>query len=491
MLIAVINQPDFNSATQAIEQISTMVDALELRLDYWQQLNIDEVVKLRKQFSIPMIFTLRKKSQGGLYQLNEQQRLQDLQKLCELNPEYIDVEFDIDNDFLQDIKQRYPDIKLICSYHDYEQTPKELSALLTQMQNKKCHSYKIAAQANCAMDAVRMLDFVNDSAKSVSLTGISMGEFGTVTRIMGKILGGQFTFAALASGQESAPGQLSCEELNNIYHYQQLNAETKVFALLGDPISKSVGHIWHNKAYQLLNKNAVYIKMRVLESEAAQVIQELKELPFYGFSVTMPLKEIAYAAMDELDTMAKNIKAVNTIVVKNQHYIGSNTDGAGAMKALAQQVKSLENENIVILGAGGSARAIIYAAKQLGANVYLFNRSINRAQLLADEFSCYAYSLAQLSELKKINYKVVINTLPVSAQEENLSFLKSVIISSEIVAMDIVYNPVNTPFLQLAKAAGCVCIPGYEMYVEQALLQLECWFGLSKDDLTEIRSQMR
>lgn len=487
MLIPVINAVNYAAAKNAIEQNLAKANGFELRLDYWQHLNFDEVAKLRESFSIPLIFTLRKQSQGGLYSGPEEQRLKDIAKLCELQPDYLDVEYDIDSHFLQNIKTRFPRIKFICSYHDYKATPNDLTVILQQMQKTNCHYYKIATQANCAMDTVRMLQLIQNNAGKIPFIGISMGEFGIPTRIIGKILGNQFTFAALNVDQAVAPGQLTVHELTDIYHYQQMNSSTKIYALLGDPVAKSVGHLWHNKAFALLKEDAVYLKMRVTEQEAAEVLQELKQLPFSGFSVTMPLKQIAYEAMDELNDVAKKIHAVNTVIVNNAHYSGFNTDGLGAMQALENHIKSLANKIIVIIGAGGAARAIIYSARQLGAEVHLFNRSIEKAKELAAEFKCKAYALNQLDQIKQIPYAVIINTLPVAVQQEHLKLLQSDIFKSGAIAMDIVYNPVDTPFLQLAAAASCICVPGYEMYVEQALLQLKHWFNSQPDELAKLK----
>lgn len=489
MLIAAINSTNVSDAKQQIQQSLNLADGIELRLDYWSELDLNALTELRKSFTIPMIFTLRKKSQGGHYQKEESARLQDILALCALNPDYLDLEDEVSQDFLQIINHKFPAIKIIYSHHNFKDTPADLNVILQSMLNPYTHIYKIAAQANSATDMLAMLHFIKDNKNIHKIAGMSMGEFGVTTRIIAPIIGSELTYASVSQHQATAPGQLTLQDLNDIYHYRQLNENTSIYALLGDPVDKSVGHLWHNKAFKTLNNNSVYIKIRVLSDEVVAVLQSCRQLPFYGFSVTMPLKELVFPALDRIDPDANAIGAINSIVLENNLYYGFNTDGVAAIDALMQYLPDINQKKIVILGAGGAARALIYIAKQRGAEVIILNRTVDKANKMAQQFNCKAFELDYLAQLKSHGYDAIINTLPYSAQEKDAELYNKNNFIADAVAMDIVYNPAETPFLTIAKQAGCHCIYGYEMFNRQATLQQKRWFNLSSDELSMLINQ--
>ena len=302
-------------------------------------------------------------------------------------------------------------------------------------------------------------------------------------------MGCLFSYAFWDSSQATASGQLPLQDLTTTYHYRQLNSSTKIYALLGDPVHLSVGHIFHNRAIEIMGKNAVYIKLRVTAAELPAAMVLLRQLPIGGLSITMPLKETVVPLLDELSPDAQAIQAVNT-VVRGQQWIGWNTDGLGAMQALSEQC-SLAGQTIIVLGAGGAARAIAYAALARGAKIIILNRSIAKAKILADELGCEAYALEVFPALKE--YTLCINTLPESAfQDPSMQAIwQSNPILPGTVVMDIVYQPLETTFLRAAKAAGCVCIPGFKMYIAQALLQIQHWFQPEAIAMQEIKLLMQ
>ena len=487
MLIAAINSTNPIDAKQKIQEALNLAEGIELRLDYWQEIDLAALTELRKSITIPLIFTLRKKSQGGSYQHDENTRLKDILVLCQLNPDYLDLEDDIPSDFLKQIHENFPSIKLICSHHNFNETPADLNIVLQAMLNPYSHIYKIAAKANCAIDMLRMLEFIKNHHTKYKIAGMSMGEFGSATRIIAPIIGSELTYASLSDNHATAPGQLTLQELNEIFHYRKLNQQTHIYALLGDPVDKSVGHLWHNQAFQMQNRNAVYIKMHVLAHEVQQVLQACRSLPFFGFSVTMPLKELVFPHIDKIEQAAKEIGAINSIALENNLYYGFNTDGVAAIDALMIYLPNINNKKIIILGAGGAARALIYIAKQRGAEIIILNRTFEKAKQLAQEFNCKALELKKLTEIKAQGYDAIINTLPYSAQEKESQLFNLANFIADTVAMDIVYNPTETPFLKLAKQAGCHCIYGYDMFNRQAALQEKRWFNLNVEELSQVQ----
>ena len=477
MLIAAIPVIQYELTRQQLQRALGKVDGVELRFDYAESIDITEVRALREEFTLPMIFTLRKKSQGGFYPGNEETRLQALLALCDCQPEYLDLEYDVPLPFWQQIKMLYPAIRLISSYHHFTETPNDLMAVFAQMQHPYCDAYKLATFANTTLDALRMLQFVSSQRNHYRLTGICMGADGQCTRILSPVVGNAMNYVCLTPAETTASGQLTVDELESIYHYRKLNTETKIYALLGDPIFSSVGHIVHNQAIEYLQENAVYLKLRVTKAELAQFFMRCQSLPFFGFSVTMPLKEAVMSYLEDIDETARAIKAVNTIVRSGQHYLGLNTDGVGAIAAVSENI-ALANQRVIILGAGGAARAIAYVALQHQAKVIILNRTVHKARELAGELEC---GWDELSALSTLDYAVVINTLPETVLVEKN-------IQSGSVVMDIVYQPIYTAFLLKAKEANCICVPGFKMYVNQAVLQIERWFAMDEKQRDGVRA---
>lgn len=492
MFIVVIPVKNYLNAKQQIEKAQHLADAVELRLDYLNPLDLQVVCALRKEFTLPMVFTLRKRSQGGLYPHDEAQRLQDIRALCQLGPDYMDIEYDVPKDFLENIKKQHPQLTLMGSYHNFTETPEDLNALFKTLQHPCFDTYKIAVQAKQTLDALRMLEFVKTHTYPGVLTGISMGEEGQCTRILSPVVGNALHYCALDENNITAPGQLTLDALLTVYGARKCNKQSKIYALLGSPVHLSVGHILHNQALAFLQENAVYIKLQVARSQLPAVFEISSRLSFAGFSITMPLKKDIIPLLDGIDAASKHIGAINSVVRFDEKYWGFNTDGLGAIEALTQRM-DIAHKTLVILGAGGSAQAIAYEALQKKADVIILNRSEAKAKQLADTLGCSGYALTQLASLKERGYSVLINTLPENAylDKDTAHCICSQNILPHILAMDIVYQPQQTLFLQIAKNAKCVNVLGYNMYINQALLQIKRWFQPTANQLLAIKENMQ
>ena len=485
MLVLVITTNYDMSFINSLQTALPYIDAIEIRLDYWRVLNLAKIRVLLKELPVPVIFTIRNKEQGGYYQGSERKRLKQIIELASLNPQYFDLEYNLSEDFINFFCTNYPDIKLIGSYHNFAETPEDLDKILNLLQSKKFDVYKIVTYANSTLDTLRMLTFVKEKSKKSNLVGICMGELGMPTRILGKIVGNTMNYTILHDSYSSAPGQVTLEKLLGQYNYKNLNSETDVYALLGDPVAHSIGDVFHNNAFQILKKNAVYVKLRVAKHELASSLEYMRQLPFKGFSITMPLKELAYNLVDSIDSEASKIQAINSIIVKDKYH-GFNTDGKGAIISLSQVI-NLDNKKILILGAGGTAKAIAYELSKLMVELMVASRRIEQAEEIVMMFGGSAYHLAQLPKLaNQIAYDVIIHTIPQSAYTANTPFASESIIPNSV-AMDINYQIGDeTSFLQIAKARGSNCISGYNMYLYQAMMQLSNWFNIPLDVLKHL-----
>ena len=363
MLVVAIPVTDCASALVAMAQMSAHVGGIELRLDYLATLDIEAVASLRHACHLPVIFTLRSQAQGGQYPHDDAQRFAAILALCALAPEYVDLDCDVPETLLQTIREAYPAIRMIISYHQYDHTPKDLLAVLHRIQRPGQMIYKIATYAHSSLDALRMVQFVRQYHDQYRLIGLCMGEDGACTRILSPMMGNVLTYAC--GDVPTASGQLSVEDLITQYHYHQINTETRFYALLGDPVTQSVGHILHNQAIGLLMRNAVYLKWRVCAAELPEMVALCRGLPLDGLSITMPLKQSMVAWMDKIEPTSQPIDAVNSMVQQGSQWLGFNTDGLGAIQALQEHVL-LSQQTILILGAGGAARAIAYEAHRSG-----------------------------------------------------------------------------------------------------------------------------
>jgi shikimate dehydrogenase len=257
---------------------------------------------------------------------------------------------------------------------------------------------------------------------------------------------------------------------------QQCNDATtpRLLGVLGYPVKHSLSPIIFNAAFKAADIQADYRAFEVRSENLKKFIKEVRERPIDGLSVTLPHKEKIIEFLDEIDADATAIGAINT--VKNEHGTlkGYNTDWLGARKAL-EDMTSLRGKPVAVLGAGGSARAVIYACQKAGAKVVIFNRTFEKARQLAKHFSVQA---DQFINFSKHQPEIVINTTSLGmAPYKDKTILSKKYFNKNMVVMDLVYNPEKTRFLKEAAEAGCKIIPGTNMFLSQAQEQFRIWFG--------------
>jgi len=462
MLCVVIKGPSFEEAHHQIAQALAYADVVELRLDCFHSLDLTALRRLRAEFPIPMIFTLRSRSQGGNYAGSEQQRLADIQRLATMKPEYIDIEDDICR-----IASQLPDIRVILSHHDFTGTPEDLEGLYNQMQKTPASFYKIAVTARSSVDALRLLGIAKHSHGN--LIAISMGLQGQVTRILGPIVGCPITYASLDDIQQTAPGQLSAKILAERYRHHSLNSGTAVYGLIGDPVDKSISDITHNAFFHAAGLDAVYVKIPLKAEELSPFLQLAKEFPFCGLSVTMPLKESVLPYLDRIDPQAREIGAVNTLVFHQAAITGYNTDSMGALNAIERKM-TVKGKRVVIIGAGGAAKAIAFETHRRGGLVTILNRDAEKASRTASRFQGTGKGLDQMETCAEQGYDILINCTPMPMP------ISPDHIRSDAVVMDINVRPKDTSFSECALSKGCQVVYWHQMFIEQAVGQHSLWF---------------
>jgi 3-phosphoshikimate 1-carboxyvinyltransferase len=482
-----IGEENLSDLLCQVEKSAQWADLVEIRLDKLK--NHKEALRIIEQnVSCPIIWTLRKVSQGGAFIGTEEQRFDLLRSfLLTVQPSFVDLEADTPEPLVKALQKLSPRTKWIISWHDLKDTPANLEELYQLVSRHQAAYYKIVTFAQTTTDALRMLNFsLKHNRQGRKLCGLCMGEFGQSTRILGPVVGHPFTYASLEKGKETAPGQIPAEDLEKIYRFRQINRETQLLGLIGRPVDKSSSHLAHNAVFDQLSLNGVYIKFHLEDRELPLFFKEISTLPIRGLSVTMPFKEKVLALLDYRHELA----ACNTLVWTPHGIRGYNTDGIGALKALG--LSSLRGEKIIILGAGGTAKAIAHAAYKQGAHLAILNRTTERAQHLAQPLGAKWGALDELPRLSEAGYSCVIQATSVGmapAVEETP--VPSDWIARGMRVLDVISNPPETRLLRETKRRGGETISGRELFIHQAVEQYVCWFGnqVPQDKIEQIIRQ--
>ena len=251
-----------------------------------------------------------------------------------------------------------------------------------------------------------------------------------------------------------------------------IDQHTALYGVAGWPIGHSLSPVMHNAAFVAAGINAVYLAFAV--RDIAGCMAGIRALGIRGLSVTIPHKSAVIPHLDDLDERAREIGAVNTVVNRDGRLIGYNTDAAGALKALEERI-SLAGRKCLILGAGGAARAIAFALRDKVAALTVANRSSDRGRALAQSLGC---SFISLDELKRVQADLLIQTTPVGmAPGDRACPIPVQILKEGMTVMDIIYNPLETKLLAMARSRGCVTITGLSMFIHQGAEQFRLWTG--------------
>jgi len=476
--------PDSFLAT--IQEAERIADAIELRLDY---LTADALPRLIVELtsriarvSKPLILTFRPREQGGKRDLTLQDRRDFWRGLPSeiINSiAYADFEFDLVESFANE-RPPAPWEKVICSWHDFAETPHDLIARYDRMASSPAAVVKIVTQAKRISDCLRIFELIEHAKGKKPVIALAMGLPGLMTRALALARGAMLTFGSLRRGAESAAGQPTITELRDLYRIKQLSRDSEIFGVIGNPVGHSRSPLMHNAALKALNRDGVYLPFEVDDVGSfvsGFVHPKTKKLDWNlrGLSVTIPHKLAIIPYLDFVDATAKAIGAVNTVVIEGDEIHGYNTDVAGAMRALDEMI-DVRGARVAVIGAGGSARAICYGLNRRGAVVTIYARDLKKAQPLADEFK------TQIAPLESFSGEadIVINCAPVgmSGPSEGRSLIKAESLEGVRLVYDLIYTPEETALLGDAKRAGCQTLGGLAMLVGQAAEQFRLWTGL-------------
>jgi shikimate dehydrogenase len=251
-----------------------------------------------------------------------------------------------------------------------------------------------------------------------------------------------------------------------------IDSRTEVYGVIGDPVGHSLSPLMQNRAFRAAGINAVYAAFPV--TDLACAIAGVRALRIRGLSVTIPHKEAIIPLLDEVDPLAGRIGAVNTVLNRQGRLAGYNTDAEGAVKALSEKT-SLPGRDVLILGAGGAARAIGFGVREKGAKIHIAGRSAKKGRALADVLGGRYVSIDDVSEAPR---DILVNATSVGMHPDTDRMPIPVhVLSPQMTVMDIVYNPLRTRLLSAAEERGAQVIDGAAMFVHQGAAQFALWTG--------------
>ena len=420
---------------------------------------------------VTAIATCRRQEFGGDFGGSAQDQIAILREAALAGCAFADIEVEtaeeLGDGVLTDL--RAAGAKVIVSWHDFAATP-ALEPVFDRMRAFTPDVYKIVPTARTLRDAVRVLDLLQEHGDSGDLVAMSMGFKGVMTRVLGPRFGSLFTFASADGHGGTAPGQIGVSTLRDLYRVESITPQTAIYAVAGEPITGSMSPRMHNTAFTDTGVDAVYLPLET--SDVDELREVIERLEVRGLSITMPLKEAVLPLLAFRDRSVEQMAACNTLLRhRDGGLAGFNTDVAGIVEPLARRL-ALHGARVLVLGAGGAARAAVYGLSDRGANVFLLNRTAERAEVLAAESGAHVQARETLPQTQ---FDAIVNSTPYGMRGQTMDAPITPAVMNCRVFFDLVYNPVETPLLAAARARGADVIPGYAMFVEQGVRQFEMW----------------
>ena len=274
-----------------------------------------------------------------------------------------------------------------------------------------------------------------------------------------------------------------------------INSKTYLTGLIGNPVEHSLSPEIHNFMFAETKENGIYLAFKVEKENIKKTLEGMKSLGIKGFNVTIPHKEEVLSSLDFISEEVKAIKACNTIFNNDGKLEGYNTDYLGFLKTLEEEGFQIEGKNIAVLGAGGASRAILWALKNnKPSNVDIFNRNLDKAKNLIDEFEIKNSRAFLLTDFKNhsLKYDLIINTTSVGMGElkDQSPIEENVELKKEVILYDLIYNPSKTKFLEIGASSNLKIINGLDMLLYQAILSFQIWTK-KEFDIKDMKSKLK
>jgi 3-dehydroquinate dehydratase/shikimate dehydrogenase len=470
-ICAVVAAADARSMQRQLGQALRQTPTVELRLDWLA--DDREIGRFLRWLAAhrpraTLIATCRRRAAGGRYGGTIAKQLVHLADAVRAGCAWYDLE-------IETARRCPPELldvllgegRQLTSAHFFGRMPASLPRVAAELARGRSDAIKIAAQCDSLADARKLLRFARMQRNIVA---VPMGDVALPARFLAIREGSAFTYAPVENA--TAPGQISLEPMKSVYRADRLSGRTRVYGVIGDPVGHSLSPLMQNAAFAARRMDAVYLPFLV--HDLKDFLAAIVPLGIQGFSVTLPHKERILPHLDGCDPLAKKIGAVNTVVVRGGGKLyGYNTDYVGVLRALERRMP-LRGSRVLIVGAGGAARAVAFALAEAGAAVCVCARRPTRAKALARAVGGEAVAW---NRLRQEFFDAIVNATPVGMHPlVGRSPLEARDLNCRLV-FDTIYRPRITKLLRLAARRGIETVSGVEMFVAQGAAQWEIWTG--------------
>jgi shikimate dehydrogenase/3-dehydroquinate dehydratase type I len=452
-------------------------DVVEVRLDHLRLSSLDDdtVSKVRECVRGPAIATLRSSCEGGESALTGRARERTITSVLKAGFEYVDLELRQDSRLLGKAKgSRGPETIVSVHFHEPTSRGQVMKAL-----SRACDAGsigKVAMHCEHAGHALMLADVgIGFSEGGRRFAVMGMGEQGTLTRVCAGRIGSALVYSCL-KGRSAAPGQL------DVHTQSALGIEDKVvLGLLGHPVAHSVSKPMQEAALRRAGIEGAYLNLDLPPKELTRAsLESLSRLGFSGLNVTIPHKLRARELCDSVDSEAASVGAVNTIVFRNGRVLGKNTDVIGFIKAVEQKTRIGPETRTLVVGAGGAARAAVFALAREGAHVTVAARNPKRTSELAEEFGAEHIALRDLAR-SDASYDLIVNSTPLGTSGTGAAPVPLRLFGPRVLFFDMVYNPPVTSTMKAAASRKATAVGGLDMLVGQGAESFSAWTGRTPD----------
>jgi len=490
-------------ALHAIERSCQLADFIELRMDLIEDGSLAELISTARENSslIKIIVTCRKKEEaapaGRTADIKSagkktiDRKIVLLKEAVELGADFVDIELAEGSAVIKELQsfcvEHRGKTKIIISYHNLKETPAltKLKEIFHQCAKAKPAIVKIVTFAKTVEDNLVIFSLIFYARKhSPEIISLCMGDKGRISRAIAPLLGNYLSFATLGREGQSAPGQFTVYEMkqiNELFKGEWTSPSVPVlsarshpphnYILLGNPVRQSLSPLMHNAALKEMGIEGNYSAFCV--NNLGGALQGMRGMNIQGASITIPFKVEVMEYLDDIDGDALKIGAVNTIINESGRLTGYNTDWLGLILTL-QEAMPVKGKTFVIIGAGGTARAVAYGIMKEGGFPIIANRTWEKGKILSGKLNCPFYPFAEIGRVKA---ECLINTTPVGMYPKDRSPVKAKMLSGYKYVMDVIYNPLKTKLLKDAEKQGCHIFSGLDMFVNQGAEQIRLWTG--------------
>lgn len=487
LVCLVVAEKTVEADLERIDCDRQFIDLVEIRADFLQADELLTIGSLPAATDLPLIFTLRRVSDGGQWAGPENKRKAILLQAAGAGFRYLDLESDVE---FTDVERRCSETgtTIIRSLHDFTGVPGNLTNIVRGLPHHPGEIAKAAVAPGSTLDLIAIVETCRELRNQETLI-LGMGPWGFPTRILAGKLGSFLTFCS-PGGLETAPGHVDPQTLTATYRYKSITPSTKVYCVIGNPVMHSRSPWIHNPGFEANGLDAVYIPVQV--DDPKHFFDLIPLLDIQGASVTIPHKSAVRSFIASEDESVSAVGSCNTIFQRDGKFQGVNTDTDGfliPLIALAGGRDALAKMGATVIGAGGAARAVVFALRRVGCRVCVVNRTVEKAEILANEFGCSWEALDKKSVDAILDHNdLIVQTTSVGMhpklEGDPLPFYD---FTGDEIVYDLIYTPAETSLLRRAKEARCRTLNGERMLLEQAYLQFKLFTGLDYPE--ECRSE--